>query len=179
MYCAKEIAYYLIDHAYKTNKQVALTGLKMNCYLFLIQGVHLAVLNKPSFSDRIIKTDFGIMIKEVYKEFKAYPSLTIPRTHTVPDPDYWGILLKLPYYERYELKSKNAMYARATYMCDRLDKETEIIIERVFELFAGHSLTGLNEFVSNMCCYNLSDNIIDLNIMKAEFRIIFQKDNQH
>lgn len=191
MYEAMEIAYYLIDYAYKTEREHYLTGLKMNCFLFIVQGAHLAILDRPAFSDKIYKIGCGVHLDKIYNEFKGYLGLTIPHTHTVVNPKHWGWLLKnLPYYDSYNIKeSENERFGTATYMCDNLNKDTEKIIEGVFDNFYFLSLTGLNNLIRNFGCYNethysrnaegYKSNAIKLDMMKKEFvNLLEQKEEK-
>ena len=175
MYEAMEIAYYLIDYAYKTENEWLLSGLKLNCFLFIIQGYSLAIYDKPVFSDDIHKVGFGVMIEKTHEKFRRCGTLAIPHTHIVLNPYVYG-LNKLPYYDQYELKDSRHGYKflQATYMCDRLDKETVELIEAVFDVFSKFSLTPLTDFILNLDCYKESEDVVDINSIKTDFKNIIQ-----
>ena len=175
MYEAMEIAYYLIDYAYKKENEWSLSGLKMNCFLFMIQGYSLAIYDKPVFSDDIHKVGFGVMIEDTHKKFRRFGTLAIPHTHIILNPYVYGPK-KLPYYDQYQLKySRHGdNFSQATYMCDRLDKETVEIVEAVFDTFSKFSLTVLNDIIFNLNCYKHSEDIVDIDFIKLDFKNIIQ-----
>lgn len=69
MKSAPEIAKYIV-HFFQ-ERQDPVTNLKLQKLLYYVQGWHLALFNKPAFSEEIQAWVHGPVVPEVYREYKS------------------------------------------------------------------------------------------------------------
>ena len=77
MYEALDIARYIVDIC--AEKKHAISNLKIQKILYFIQAEFLVERKKACFTDKIEAWDFGPVIPEVYRYYKAYGGGNIPR----------------------------------------------------------------------------------------------------
>lgn len=167
MYSAIELAYYLVYHANKTEQEHKLKGFKIDPLLFFVQGYSLAILDMPVFKDNIIKNSYVALIKEVRDEFRKYGCLSVPDTHKIR----YATCCDKNNSRYYHLKTTNI----ASYVYDRLDDDTRTLIEAVFKHYGCLPIPAINELIVNMDCYKYSKEIIDIELMKMDFKAKIKK----
>lgn len=77
MVTALNIANYILNRSSEDEGNDT-SNLKLQKLLYYCQGFHLAVFDKPLFSERIEHWDHGPVVPAVYHEFKAYGSNPLP-----------------------------------------------------------------------------------------------------
>lgn len=70
MYCALDIARYIICYAYE--KGVTITNLKLQKLLYYAQAWYLVNFGTTLFEDKIEAWQFGPVVPNVYNEFKNF-----------------------------------------------------------------------------------------------------------
>lgn len=73
---AKEIAQYFLYKA--TQDEEPITNLKLQKLLYYAQGFHLALLERPLFSETIEKWTHGPVVPVIYREYKANGANPLP-----------------------------------------------------------------------------------------------------
>lgn len=76
MYKALDIARYIIERCYTTNKTIS--NLRLQKILYFIQAEFLVAKKQPCFSDEIQAWDFGPVVPNVYYEYRMFGSANIP-----------------------------------------------------------------------------------------------------
>ena len=77
MYSAFDISSYIIE--YSNEKQYIISGLKLQKLLYFVQAYFLMQKKEPCFREKLIAWNFGPVVVEVYKKYKEYGSLDIPK----------------------------------------------------------------------------------------------------
>jgi len=62
-----------------------MTNLKLQKLLYYVQGFHYAMYNSPAFNSNLEAWQYGPVVPEIYREFKKYGSLFIPKEENKPD----------------------------------------------------------------------------------------------
>ena len=71
---AKDVANYFLFKAQGTTEedQELISNLKLQKLLYYAQGLHLAIYNKPLFSDKIEAWTYGPVVPDLYHYYKKY-----------------------------------------------------------------------------------------------------------
>lgn len=69
----------------------AITQLKLQKLMYIAQGLHLALYDKPLFKEEIEAWQHGPVVRELYNEFKGYGTYPIPMPYKI---DFKGFSLK-------------------------------------------------------------------------------------
>ena len=76
MYCALDIARYIVQHENSNGRTVS--NLRLQKLLYFVQCAFLGVLSNPCFSDEMEAWDYGPVVPAVYHRYKVYGSTIIP-----------------------------------------------------------------------------------------------------
>jgi|WetSurMetagenome_2_1015567.scaffolds.fasta_scaffold00004_1 uncharacterized phage-associated protein len=60
-----------------------ISNLKMQKLLYYAQGFHLALYDKPLFTEKIIAWQYGPVVKEVYEAYSEYSNGAIPKPRRI------------------------------------------------------------------------------------------------
>jgi uncharacterized phage-associated protein len=77
MYSALDLAKYFIKLA-SPEEEDFMTNLKLQKLLYYAQGFHLALYEKPLFSEQIEAWQYGPVVPEVYHLYKPFKSNALP-----------------------------------------------------------------------------------------------------
>lgn len=77
MYSALDIAKYFI-HCANLEQEGLVTNLKLQKLLYYAQGFHLAVFDKPLFSEDVQAWAYGPVVPDVYQEYKSHGRDPLP-----------------------------------------------------------------------------------------------------
>lgn len=172
---ALECAFYMVDYAYKNGIEYQLSGIKMNQLLYIAQGIHLGLYNKPMFEDKIEKCGLGIQIESITKEFIRYGGLTIPSNFMDFNNYFYGIGIDVPNYKKHIVNEKSHnLFTYFYYRNDNLPQEkTEILKGIVLELSKFSTTSFTRKFVFESLAYEMmcekKSNFIDCNDLQREY----------
>ena len=76
MYSANNIANYIL--CYYHHKDTWISNLKLQKILYFLQAQFMVSRNTPLFSDPIVAVDWGVMVENVYHNYKIFGSASIP-----------------------------------------------------------------------------------------------------
>lgn len=76
MYLATEVAQYIILKCNQLGKTIS--NLKLQKILYFVQAEFLVSQEEPCFKEEIEAWDFGPVVPNVYRHYKAYGSANIP-----------------------------------------------------------------------------------------------------
>ncbi|MBD2637176.1 SocA family protein [Limnothrix sp. FACHB-881] len=77
MYKASDIASYFI-HLANLEEDGNITNMKLQKLLYYAQGFHLALLDRPLFTDEIRAWQYGPVIPEIYVQYKDFGRNSLP-----------------------------------------------------------------------------------------------------
>lgn len=77
MYSASEIAQYFIHYA-NLEEDGLVTNLKLQKLLYYAQGFHLALFDRPLFSENIEAWQSGPVVPEIYRYYKIHGRSPLP-----------------------------------------------------------------------------------------------------
>lgn len=124
-YDALDIARYVIK--YSNNRDYGVSNLKLQKILYFIQVYFLIQTDSPCFKEPIEAWDFGPVVPDVYKQYKAYGGtdiLTIESYISFDSDDIW--------------KSKRIRFNKIN-----IKDEDKILINKVVDKFSEYSATDL------------------------------------
>lgn len=75
-YNVLDVCRYIIN--YSNEKEYDISNLKLQKLLYFVQGYFLVEKNETCFKEKIEAWDFGPVVPEAYKEYKAYGASNIP-----------------------------------------------------------------------------------------------------
>ena len=150
IYEAIDVARFIINYGYE--HYMFINNLKLQKLLYFIQLQFLIIDHKrPCFKDNIEACQFGVVIPNVYREYKHYRTLGIPPVKT-----YWDI--------------SNGLWnaEKKRYVTEITPKDQETIIDVVSECDK-HSNPDLCFVIKNqtpwMLANNTKDKVISINSM--------------
>lgn len=131
IYNAIDISRYIIN--YSDTMDYSISNLKLQKLLYFVQSYFIVTFNRKCFSDVIEAWDFGVVVPNVYREFKMYGCGEIPRIkfyYVFDENVLWNIRKK-----EYDDK-----------IIKRRDKKH---INKIVDLFADYTATDLLELTCN------------------------------
>ncbi|MBP0018741.1 MAG: SocA family protein [Cyanobacteria bacterium SBLK] len=80
MISARDAAQYFLALAYDNNDSAGelISNLKLQKLLYYAQGLHLALFDRPLFTESIESWTHGPVVPEIYHEYKEYGSGSLP-----------------------------------------------------------------------------------------------------
>lgn len=159
IYTAIEIARYIINYA--NDHTLIVSNLKLQKILYFIQLEFLTEKNAPCFNDNIEAWGFGPVVPTVYKEFKKYGDLNIPKiVHYYDDSDgVWNVKL---------IKYR-----------PQINKEDRCIIDDVINECNKYSTTQLVDITCKQTpwvkAYGKRDKIIDIHLLNDFINTLLHK----
>ena len=124
-YNALDIARYVIK--YSNDRDYGVSNLKLKKILYFIQAYFLTQTNSPCFKEPIEAWDFGPVVPDVYKQYKAYGGTDIPTMKSYVSFDGNDIW-----------KSKRIRFNKIN-----IKDEDKILINKVIDKFSEYSATDL------------------------------------
>lgn len=124
-YNALDIARYVIK--YSNDQDYGVSNLKLQKILYFIQAYFLIQTNHPCFKESIEAWDFGPVVPDAYKQYKAYGGTDIPTMESYisfDGDDIW--------------KSKRVRFNK---IC--IKNEDKTLINKVVDKFSEYSATDL------------------------------------
>lgn len=124
-YNTLDIARYVIK--YSNDRDYGISNLKLQKILYFIQAYFLIQANSPCFREPIEAWDFGPVVPDVYKQYKAYGGTDIPTMKSYisfDGDDIW--------------KSKRIRFNKIN-----IKDEDKILINKVVDKFSEYSATDL------------------------------------
>lgn len=163
MYDVLDVARYIINYSVKNNQKM--NNSKLQKVLYFIQAAFLTEINNPCFNENLLACDNGVIILDVYNEYKWYSNSNLPYIN-----------------EYFNFKGDIWNWSKAIYNPDKINLEHKEIINKILDACSDYSDEELSEIIMNQDPWLNSylsgwNNIIDNRKIKYYFQTNEKKED--
>lgn len=164
MYDVFDICRYFINEC--NDKGIIISGMKLQCFLFLAKGYTYAFDGKKLFKDRFEKWGHQAVIPEVWKKYRGYISMNISK-----EVEYEDVIIN----NDDHLEVKTCYFNKFD-----IDKNTRDTLDAVIDAFRNSSAIDIINMLSQELPYTSTnyEEIISEDLIKTHYiRIINEQDS--